>query len=258
MTKFIVIASGKGGVGKTTSTLNLGTALSNFGRDVIVLDANLSSPNVGLHLGTPNVPITLNDVFKNKKNIKEAAYLHPSGLKIILASIALNKYDESYHEKLKDVINDLENTSEVVLIDASSGIGNEAKSAIAAADEAIIVTTPDIPSVTDALKTIKTAEKFGTKVIGVIVTKFNNDNLEMTLKNIETILEKPIIGIIPNDINVRKSLYLKNPVNYTHPNSSSAVAYKKIAAKLIGEKYVESIEESEPLYKYVLRRLGLL
>ena len=256
--KTIGVISIKGGVGKTTTVINLGTALSNFGRDVIILDANLSTPNIGIHLGTPSVPITLNDVLEGKKKIRDAAYIHPSGLKVILSSIALERYKEEHILKLKDAINDLEGASEVVIIDAAAGLGKEAKTAIAVADEAIIVTTPDLPSVTDALKTIKTSEKLGTKIIGIVVTKVNNDNLEMTLRNVETILEKPIIGVIPNDNSIRKSLYLKNPVNYTHPTSGASVAYKKLAAKLIGERYISSIEEEEPLYKYVLRRLGLI
>lgn len=257
MTKFVVIASGKGGVGKTTTAINLGTALSNFGREVIVLDANLSTPSIGIHLGAPNVPITLQDVFEGKNHVRDSTYLHPSGLKIILSSIALDSYKEEHLEKLKETINDLEGASEVVIIDAAAGLGREAKSAISISDEAIIVTTPELPSVTDALKTIHICERMNTKVIGIVVTKFNNDNLDLSLKNIETILEKPIIGVIPLDAAIKKSLYLKNPVNYTHPNSKSAIAYKKLAAKLIGDKYVESVEEDESLYKYVLRRLGL-
>jgi len=258
MTRFVVIASGKGGVGKTTTAINLGAALSNFGRDVIILDANLSTPNMGVHLGAPVVPITLNDVLEGSKGIKDATYMHPAGLKVVLSSIALEKYKRKHLDNLKMAVNDLRGATEVVIIDAAAGLGREAKASIELADDLIIVTTPDLPAVTDALKTIKQAEKIGTKVIGVVVTKVNNDNLEMTLKNVETILEKPIIGVIPRDVSVRKSLYLKNPVNFTHPSSNAAVGYKKLAAKLIGEKYVESIEEKESMFKYVLRRLGLL
>lgn len=257
MTKFVVIASGKGGVGKTTTAINLGTALSNFGREVIVLDANLSTPSIGIHLGTPNIPITLQDVLNGKKHINESMYLHPSGLKLILSSINLEHFNEEHFDKLKDAINDLQGASEVVIIDAAAGLGKEARSSIGVADEAIIVTTPELPSVTDALKTIHICERLKTKIIGVVVTKYNNDNLDLSLKNIETILEKPIIGVIPLDATIKKSLYLKNPVNYTHPNAKSSIAYKKLAAKLIGDKYIESVEESESLYKYVLRRLGL-
>ena len=257
MTRFVVITSGKGGVGKTTTAINLGTALTNFGRDVIVLDGNLSTPNVGIHLGAPLVPITLNDVLDGKNEIHEATYIHPSGLKIILSNIGMDRYKKDHLLKLKSIITNLENKSEVVIIDGAAGLGNEAISVMSMANEAIIVTTPDLPSVTDALKACKTAEKNSTKVIGLIVTKVNNDNLELSIPNIEMIIGKPVIGVIPNDNNIRKSLFMKNPVNFTHPTSQSSVAYKKIAAKLIGEKYVESIEEKESIFKFVLRRLGL-
>src|SRR3989338_4734544 len=94
MTKFIAIASGKGGVGKTTTALNLGTALSNFGKDVVVVDANLSTPHISLHLGSPKLRVTLNDSLKGIVNIKDTAYLHPSGVRIIPSSIALEEHDK--------------------------------------------------------------------------------------------------------------------------------------------------------------------
>ena len=84
MTRFVGILSGKGGVAKTTTTVNLGAALNYFKRDVIIVDGNLSTPNLGLHLGIPIVPISLHDVLKNKNNIVESIYQHESGLKIIL------------------------------------------------------------------------------------------------------------------------------------------------------------------------------
>ncbi|PLW80620.1 septum site-determining protein MinD [Candidatus Woesearchaeota archaeon] len=256
MTKYVVVASGKGGVGKTTTALNLAVALSNFGREVLVLDANISTPNLALHLGAPNVPITLHDALRGKNHIKDAAYLHPSGLKVIPSSISIKDSDEDAIEKLEEILPDLKGVAEVIIIDAAAGLGKEATHAIKSSDEAIIVTNPDVPSVTDALKTIKRCDEKGTKVLGVVVTKFRSDPYELSIKNIETILEKPVIGIIPHDENVRKSLYLKNPVGYSHPNSDASIAYKKLAANLIGEKYVESIIEKKGLFDYVLTRLG--
>jgi septum site-determining protein MinD len=256
MTKYVVVASGKGGVGKTTTALNLAIALSNFGREVIVIDANMTTPNIGLHLGAPNIPITLHDVLRGNNHIKEAAYLHPSGLKVIPSSIALESGSEELLEKLKDVLPDLKGVAEIILIDAAAGLGKEAIHAIKYCEDAIIVTNPDIPSVTDALKTIRRCEKEGTKVMGIVVTKVMDDEFELSIKNIEIILEKPVIGIIPHDENVRKSLYLKNPVGYTHPNSHASIAYKKLAANLIGEKYVESVIEKQGLFDYVISRLG--
>lgn len=257
MTKYVVIASGKGGVGKTTTALNLAVALSNFGREVIVLDANISTPNIGLHLGAPKIPITLHDVLKGKSHIRDAAYLHPSGLKVIPSSISSSDSNDDLLENLKHVLPDLDGTAEIVLIDAAAGLGKEALHAIRYSEEAIIITNPDIPSVTDALKTIRKCEAEGTNIVGVVVTKVRNDNVELSIKNIETILEKPVIGIIPHDDNVRKSLHLKNPVSYTHPTTHASIAYKKLAANLIGEKYIESVIEREGLFDYVLKRLGL-
>ena len=77
MSKLITITSGKGGVGKTTTAINLGAALNAFGKDVVVLDANLTTPNVGLHLGAPLVPVSLNHVLSGKANIIELYLVEP-------------------------------------------------------------------------------------------------------------------------------------------------------------------------------------
>lgn len=79
MKKIIVITSGKGGVGKTTSAINLGAAINYFGGDVAVIDANLSTPNIGIHLNCPEVPINLNHVLQKKAEVFESVYEHESG-----------------------------------------------------------------------------------------------------------------------------------------------------------------------------------
>ena len=89
MTRLILITSGKGGVGKTTLTSNLSAALTDFGEDVIAMDANLTTPNLGLHTGMHLAPNTLHDVLKGKKELKKAIYPHPYGYKIIPASMSL-------------------------------------------------------------------------------------------------------------------------------------------------------------------------
>jgi septum site-determining protein MinD len=90
MTRFISIISGKGGVAKTTTSINLGAALSYFGKDVIVVDANLTTPNIGVHLGVPVVPVHLHHALQGKHNIRDAVYMHPGGTKFVPASIALS------------------------------------------------------------------------------------------------------------------------------------------------------------------------
>lgn len=237
MTKFIAIASGKGGVGKTTAALNLGAALSNFGKDVVVLDANLSTPNISLHLGSPRLNATLNDSMKGNANIRNTAYLHPSGIRIIPASIALEDYTTTDPNLLHDSLLGLIGSTELVIMDTPAGHGRGSKAAIRAADEIIVMTTPDILSVAEAIKTISIAEDSGVKVIGALVNRCKGDKFELSMKNIEAMLDKPIIGVIPEDNSVMRSLALKHPVVYTHPDSAASIGFKKLAAKMMGQDY---------------------
>ena len=91
MAKIIVICSGKGGVGKTTTAINLAAAISYFGKDALVIDGNLSTPNVGIHLNAPEVPVNLNHVLRGKAEPFEAVYEHESGIKIMPSSISIKE-----------------------------------------------------------------------------------------------------------------------------------------------------------------------
>ena len=135
MTKFIVIASGKGGVGKTTTAINLATALNSFGREVILIDANLSTPNVGIYLGSSKVPVSLHDVLSGEKKIREAMYIHKNGIKVIPASISLKDREKAKHNFLDKYIKELAGSADIVIIDSANGLGGEALSAIKAGDD---------------------------------------------------------------------------------------------------------------------------
>ena len=89
MRKLFVITSGKGGVGKTTTAINLGAAMNQFGKDVLIIDGNLTTPNVGIHLNSPEAPVNLNHILLGKAEPFEAVYEHESGVKIIPSSLLL-------------------------------------------------------------------------------------------------------------------------------------------------------------------------
>jgi len=234
MAKIIAITSGKGGVGKTTTAINLGAALNSFGKEVIIVDANLTTPNVGLHLGAPIVPVSLNHVLSGKAKLADAIYEHESGTKIIPSSLSVKELRRINHSKLKDVVKKLRRSADYIILDSAAGLGEEALSAMESSDELIIVTNPEIPAVTDALKTYKVTEELGKDVRGVIVSRVRGLKSEMPVANIRDMLELPIIGVIPEDKNMQPALVMKNAIVHTHPRSKAARAYKQVAAKIIG------------------------
>jgi septum site-determining protein MinD len=240
MTKIITITSGKGGVGKTTTAINLAAALNSFGKDVIVVDANLTTPNVGLHLGAPIVPISLNHVLLGKAKVADAIYEHESGTKIIPSSLSVKELRNLNHSQLKEVSKKLRKMADIIIYDCAAGLGEEAIAAMEAGDELIIVTNPEIPAVTDALKTSKVIEQLGKEIRGVIVTRVKNNKSEMPLANIKDMLELPIIGVVPEDKNIPMSVVLKDAIIHTHPRSKAAKAYKSIAAKIAGVSYKDN------------------
>jgi septum site-determining protein MinD len=235
MSKLIVVTSGKGGVGKTTTAINLGAALNSFGQDVVIVDGNLTTPNVGLHMGAPIVPVSLNHVLSGKAKVDDAIYEHESGTKIMPSSLSVKELRKINHGKMKDVGKKLRRISDYIILDSAAGLGDEAVAAIETADELILVTNPEIPAVTDALKTCKLIEQMGKSVRGLIVTRVRGGRAEMSLESIKDMLELPILGVVPEDRNVPLSVVQKDALVHTHPKSRAARAYKRIAAKLIGK-----------------------
>jgi len=255
MKKIIVITSGKGGVGKTTTAINLGAAINSFGRDVLVVDGNLTTPNIGIHLGSPEVPVNLNHVLLNKAEVFEAVYEHSSGMKIIPSSLSLKELKKIKPEKLKNFKKDFEKVSDYIIVDSAAGLGAEAMAAFALADELIIVTNPEMPAIADALKTVRLAQEMKKDIMGVIITKVKKDDIEMEPDIVKEMLEVPILGMIPHDIAVSKSLNLRDAVVHTHPKSKSSRAYKEIAARILNIEY-DSDKDKEKILEFILKKLG--
>tara|TARA_Y100000310_G_scaffold342329_1_gene445105 strand:- start:418 stop:1188 length:771 start_codon:yes stop_codon:yes gene_type:complete len=255
MAKVYAVISGKGGVGKTTTTINLGAALNHLGEDVVIIDGNLTTPNIGLHLGAPIVPITLNHVLNGQAKLEDAIYEHESGTKIIPASLSLKETEKVNYKKFSDVSKKLKKITNHVFIDSAAGLGEEARSVIKACDEIIIVTNPEMPAVTDALKTIKLGQEMNKPIKGVIITRYRNSRSDMPISSIKEMLESEILGIIPEDHSVRYSQILKNAVIHTHPRSKAARHYFVVSQRFLPKNH-EPPKHLGILGK-ILRGLGL-
>ncbi|MBU3904701.1 MAG: cell division ATPase MinD [Nanoarchaeota archaeon] len=224
---------------KTTTVTNLGLSLIKQGKRVIIVDANVTTPNLSLHLGIPFYPVTLHDVLRGDVDATEAIYEHESGLKIIPASLKTDDMAETGIEKLYSVMLNLLGRADIIIIDAAAGLGKEALAAINVADEIIVVTNPELPAVTDALKTVKIAEQFGTPVRGIVINRYRGLKHEMSIENVQHMLEKPIISIIPEDIAIPRSIACKIPVVKNSPSSKSSKEFRRLAAQISGSEFVE-------------------
>ena len=231
MTRFIAIASGKGGTGKTTTSINLGVALNNLGLKVLVVDGNLTQPNVSLYLGFPQELHGLTEVLNGTKRITDTIYLHPSGMGLIPSNGSL-RLDAGLSKNIGDVMLQLVGKAEVVIMDVGAGLGNEVKSILKSADETLIVTNPDNGAINEAIRTAALAEQLGSVVVGVVLNKVTGNKQDIPLSQIKSTMNRPIISIIPEDKKVRESLLMKNPVVFTHPDSPASLEFTKLAKLL--------------------------
>ena len=235
MTRVIAISSGKGGVGKTTTAINLAAAFNILDQDVLLIDGSLTTPDIGVYLGAPIIPIGVHDVLSGKKDAGEAIYEHHSGMRVMPASISLKELRNVRPEKLSEVVRGIREDNDIIIIDSAAGLGRETYAVLKAADELIVVTSQDLPSVTNALKTAKIAEELGKSVLGVVVTRATNRE-DVSLKNINTMFERPILAVIPEDNAVKLAVSLKDAVMHTAPKSKASKSYMKLAQNLLGIK----------------------
>lgn len=234
MGKVIGVVSLKGGVGKTSSVVSLGAALTDLGKKVLLVDGNFSAPNLGIHLDLLEPKKTLHHVLNDDVDIEEAIH-EVYDMDVIPSSIFHNYSVEPL--KLKNKLRSLKKKYDVILIDSSPSMDKETLAVIAASDELLVVTTPDYSTLSMTLKSVNLAKKKGTPIMGLILNKVHNKNFELSLEDIEKTSEVPVMAVIPHDVNVLKSQANFLPSIYTKPRSEGSMEYKKLASTLVGERF---------------------
>lgn len=230
--KFMAVFSGKGGVGKTTTAVNLGLALHNLGRKVLVIDANLETPNLGLHLEIPPTPLNLHYVLNNDEELSGAIYEHDSGLNIVPAGISMQDSENFNASNLRDAISPLKGQFDWVLIDCPPGLWGNVSEIVGAADEVLIVTNPELPALIDSLKAIKTAESLKVDVTGVVLNKVRGSKYGADDETVKKILKKQILAKVPYDKNVTRSIAEREPLISYKSRSSASRNFRALAAHL--------------------------
>lgn len=234
MGKSIGILSLKGGVGKTSVVVSLGDALASFGKKVLLVDGNFSAPNLGLHLNIIDPEVTLHDVLNRTSSINDSISnlenfdVIPSK---IFTNMKINPFD------LRDKLKSLKKKYDIILIDSSPNLNEATLAVMLASDEIFIITTPDCPTLSTTLKAVKLAKQRGIPISGLILNKVYNKGFEISLDDIEKIIELPVLAVIPHDLNFSRALSEFTPLPSFKPNSRASIEYKKLAGALIGERY---------------------
>lgn len=237
----IVVTSGKGGVGKTTTTANIGTALAALGKRVVVIDGDTGLRNLDVLMGLENrIVYTIIDVIENRCRLKQALIKDKRYPNLCLLPTAQtkDKDDISTHDML-NVVNTLKEEFDYVLIDSPAGIEQGFENSVVGADKAIVVVNPEITSVRDADRVIGKLDAKGLEDHAVIVNRLN---YEMTKKGdmldvsdiIETLSVK-LLGVVPDDRGITVSTNKGEPI-VLDQESKSGQAFKNIAKRIMGEE----------------------
>jgi len=242
MSRIIVVTSGKGGVGKTTVTANLGMTLARLGSTVALVDADFGLRNLDLLLGLENrVVYTAVEVISGECRLEQALVKDKRQPGLVLLPATQNRKAEAINPNhMKQLVGALAQMYEFVLIDCPAGIEMGFKNAIAAAQEALIVTTPEIAAVRDADRVVGLLEANNIKRIHLIVNRLRpamvQANDMMSVEDVQEILAIPLIGVVPDDERVIVSTNRGEPLALAENLSIPAVAINHIARRLKGER----------------------
>ena len=264
MSRIIVVTSGKGGVGKTTSTANLGMALAQRGRRVALVDADFGLRNLDLLLGLENrIVYTAVEVIGGQCRLEQALVKDKRQPKLVLLPAAQNRMKDAVTpDQMRQVVEALAREYDYVLIDSPAGIESGFQNAIAAAREALIVTTPEIAAVRDADRVVGLLEAHGVKKINLIVNRLRPEMVEandmMSVEDVREILAIDLIGVIPDDEKVIVSTNRGEPLVLSDNKTLAGSAFDNIARRLEGEKipFLELNVPQENLFSWFKKLLS--
>lgn len=260
MGEVIVITSGKGGVGKTTTTANLGAALAMQGKKVALIDTDIGLRNLDVVMGLENrIVYDIVDVVEEKCKLRQALIKDKRFTELFLLPAAQTRDKSAVNEKqMIELTNKLKEEFDYILIDCPAGIEQGFKNAIAGANRAIVVTTAEISAIRDADRIIGLLESSEIKNPELIVNRLKPNMVRrgemMDVDDIVDLLSIELVGVVPDDEYVVTQTNKGEPVVSNH-KAPSGKAYLEIARRVLGENIEVTIPGREKGFFAKLKRL---
>ena len=240
--RIILICSGKGGVGKTTLTANLGIALARLGERTVVLDADFGLRNLDLLLGLENrIVYTAQEVLAETCRLEQALVKHKQEPNLALLPAGNPRMLEWLTpEDMQRIVAMVAERADFVLIDCPAGIEDGFKNAAAAAREAIVITTPEVSAVRDADRVIGLLNTRGVAPVQLVLNRVRPRMMAsqemLGVEDVTDILALPLVGLVVEDEQVIVSTNRGEPLTLNGNGSGAALAYQNIARRLRGEE----------------------
>lgn len=249
--RVIVITSGKGGVGKTTTSANIGTALAKAGSSVVLIDTDIGLRNLDLLLGLENrIVYTLVDVVEERCKLKQALVKDKKNPNLCLLAAAQTRDKSAVNaEQIAEITEELKKDYDFILVDCPAGIEQGFETAVAGASEAIVVTTPEMSAVRDADRIIGLLEareeiKSYKLLLNRVRPNLIKNNDMMSVDDVVDILSCSLIGIIPEDVGIITSTNRGEPI-VNDEKSLAGQAYLNVAKRIQGEE-IPFLDIDEP------------
>ncbi len=253
MGQVIVLTSGKGGVGKTTSAAGLGAALSLLEQKTVIIDLDMGLRKLDLTTGVSDRSSShWGDVIRNQCSLEDALIPHPHYLSLSILPAPQGQPHQDYTEELKTLYSQLAEQFDFVLIDCPAGAEQGFYNSICGADKALIVVQCEAGSVRDGDKIAQLLTEQGISQIQLIINRYQpclvQEGILLSIEQVMDAIKLPLAGIVHEDIALIKAGNTGQPVFLT-PDSKGAVCYKNIAKRLLGQEIPLAVFPKEPLLK---------
>ncbi len=257
--KVITITSGKGGVGKSTTTANLALGLALAGKKVVAIDLDIGLRNLDMILGLENrIVYDVVNVVEKVCKVKQALIKDKRVDNLFLIAAAQTRDKSAVKpEQVIELTNELKKDFDYIILDSPAGIEGGFRNAMLPADEVIIVTTPEISAVRDADRVIGILEANDKKEMSLIINRINPTLVKkgdmMSKDDVLQVLNIPLIGVVPEDENIVSYTNIGEP-SILHSDSPSGKAYKNITQRLLGKDvpFMEIVERKKGIIEAII------